>query len=120
MAAQPDPGAVLATLFETLESRRAGDPKLSYVASLFAKGPDAILKKIGEEAAEVIIAAKTAEPAAATAQQRGALVGELADLWFHTLVLMAAYDLPLSALTDELARRSGRSGHDEKAARQSS
>lgn len=110
-------GETLAALFETLQARRGADPAQSYVASLYAKGPDAILKKIGEEAAETIIAAKTAEPADAPPESRSALVHELADLWFHTLVLMAAYDLPLSALTDELGRRMGRSGHDEKASR---
>jgi len=116
-ASESLPGDVIRELFATLESRRGGDPAKSYVASLYAKGPDAILKKIGEEAAETIIAAKTAEAATASTTQRDALVHELADLWFHTLVLMAAYDLPLSALTEELGRRMGRSGHDEKASR---
>lgn len=114
-------GSVLTELFATLEQRRGADPAQSYVASLYAKGSDAILKKIGEESAETLLAAKaldlavaaTADPAAA----RHDLVHELADLWFHSLVLLAAYDLPLSALTDELARRSGRSGLDEKASR---
>lgn len=107
----------LAALFATLVARRGADPAQSYVASLYAGGPDAILKKIGEEAAETLIAAKSAQTAGADPGARAALVHELADLWFHTLVLMAAYDLPLTALTGELARRAGRSGHDEKAAR---
>ncbi len=109
MTAAIPPDDVLAKLFATLQSRRNADPRQSYVASLYAKGADAILKKIGEEATETVIAAK--------GDDRAALVHELADLWFHTLVLMAAYDLPLSALIDELARRGGRSGLDEKASR---
>jgi len=103
------PQDVIAELLATLQARKTADPGKSYVASLYAKGADAILKKIGEEAAETIIAAK--------GEDRVALVHELADLWFHTLVLMAAYDIPLDALTAELARRTGRSGLDEKASR---
>jgi phosphoribosyl-ATP pyrophosphohydrolase len=110
-----DPGAVLDELYAVLLERKAADPKTSYVAGLYAKGPDAILKKIGEEAAETLLAAK--DMADGGNKERAALVHELADLWFHTLVLMAAYDLPISALADELARRSGRSGLEEKAAR---
>lgn len=105
----PDPGEVLRELYATLEARKGADPKASYVASLYAKGLDAILKKVGEEAAETLIAAKGGDPAA--------LTHELADLWFHTLVLMTQQGLPLSALTDELAQRFGQSGHAEKAAR---
>jgi phosphoribosyl-ATP pyrophosphohydrolase len=99
----------IAALYAILEGRKAADPAQSYVASLYAKGVDGILKKVGEEAAETLIAAKNPDDAA--------LIHEVADLWFHTLVLMAARGLPLSALTDELARRQGRSGLDEKAAR---
>ena len=110
-----DAGEVLDELYAVLLERKAADPKTSYVAGLYAKGPDAILKKIGEEAAETLLAAKDA--AGGGNKQRAALVHELADLWFHTLVLMAAYDLPIGAVTDELARRTGRSGLDEKAAR---
>lgn len=102
---------VLAQLYQTLLDRKRASPEQSYVAGLYAKGPDAILKKVGEEAAETLIAAKNADPRA--------LLHELADLWFHTLVLMAAKDLPVSALMDELAGRFGRSGLDEKAARKS-
>ena len=105
-------GEVLDALYATLLERKSADPKTSYVAGLYAKGADAILKKVGEEAAEVLLAAKGSGEGA-----RAALVHELADLWFHTLVLMAAYDLPIGELTDELARRSGRSGLAEKAAR---
>lgn len=104
-----NPGDVLSELYATLEARRAADPQSSYVASLYAKGIDGILKKVGEEATETLIAAKNPEPKA--------LVYELADLWFHTLVLLAHKELPLSALTDELARRFGTSGHAEKASR---
>ncbi len=101
--------ASLEALLELLRARRGADPAESYVASLYARGSNAILKKIGEEATEVLLAAKEGDAEA--------LVHELADLWFHCLVLMAERDLPLRALTDELARRSGRSGHAEKASR---
>nr|WP_234981466.1 phosphoribosyl-ATP diphosphatase [Fontimonas thermophila] len=100
---------MLGELYRVLQARKSADPDRSYVASLYAKGMDAILKKIGEEAAETLIAAKNGDD--------GALVHELADLWFHTLVLLAQRDLPLTRLTDELARRFGTSGHAEKAAR---
>ena len=103
------PADVLSQLYQTLVDRKSAPADKSYVASLYVKGVDAILKKVGEEAGETLIAAKNADQAA--------LVHELADLWFHTLVLMAAKNVPLSALTGELASRFGRSGHDEKAAR---
>lgn len=103
------PGDTLSELCATLEARKSAEPGSSYVAGLHAKGLDAILKKVGEEAAETLIAAKN--------EAREPLVYELADLWFHTLVLMSHRDIPLSAVTDELARRLGRSGLDEKASR---
>ncbi|WP_020647774.1 phosphoribosyl-ATP diphosphatase [Solimonas variicoloris] len=103
------PADVLSQLFATIESRKGGDPKASYIASLYAKGVDGIAKKVGEEAAETIIAAKNADDAA--------LIHELADLWFHTLVLLAQRGLALEQLSGELARRFGTSGHAEKAAR---
>ena len=106
---------VLDALYATLVARRGADPSTSYVASLYAKGTDTILKKIGEEAAETIIAAK--DCASGGALERVKLVSEVADLCFHVMVLMAAYDVPLSSLTDELARRTGRSGLVEKASR---
>ena len=81
----------------------------SYVASLFAKGDDAILKKIGEEATEAVMAAKDGDPRRITA--------EVADLWFHCLVLLARYGLSPADVLAELARREGTSGHAEKAAR---
>jgi phosphoribosyl-ATP pyrophosphohydrolase len=105
----PPLAQVLEALEALLRARRGADPKRSYTASLYAAGADAILKKIGEEAAEVLLAAKNPD--------RSQLVHELADLWFHTLVLMTAYDVPLSALGAELARRMGHSGLEEKAAR---
>ena len=116
-APEQTPDQVLAALFATLQQRKGADPGQSYVAGLYAKGVDAILKKVGEEAGETLIAAKNLAQAGAGPQSHAALVHEVADLWFHTLVLLAAYDLPLSALTDELARRMGRSGLEEKASR---
>lgn len=100
---------VLPELYETLCARKTAGADSSYVAKLYAGGIDAILKKVGEEAVETVIAAKGGDDKA--------LVHELADLWFHTLVLMAHRNVPLSALNDELARRQGRSGIDEKAGR---
>ena len=100
---------VLSDLYATLQERKGADAASSYVARLYRDGLDAILKKVGEEAAETLVAAKN--------NDRAALVHELADLWFHSLVLMAAKDVPLSDLTAELARRRGRSGLDEKASR---
>ncbi|NCA69570.1 MAG: phosphoribosyl-ATP diphosphatase [Sphingobacteriia bacterium] len=100
---------VLARLAEVLESRKGADPGDSYVAGLYAKGLDAILKKIGEEATETVMAAKDGVP------ER--LVREVADLWFHTLVLLAHQGLGPDAVLDELRRRFGLSGLAEKAAR---
>lgn len=104
--------AILNKLAAELEARKGADPKASYVASLYAKGIDAILKKIGEEAAETLIAAKGGD--------RDQLVHELADLWFHCLVLAAHTGLGPDDILNELDRRFGVSGHAEKAARQSS
>jgi phosphoribosyl-ATP pyrophosphohydrolase len=108
-------------LYQVICDRRDHPQADSYVASLIAKGPDAILKKIGEETAEVIIAAKNrgtvkdaeTNPAAATT----ALVHEIADLTFHTLILMADQRIPPGAVTAELKRRFGTSGLTEKANR---
>ena len=99
----------LARLAAVIESRRGGDPDKSYVARLFAKGPDAILKKIGEEATETVMAAKDGDP------QR--IVAEMADLWFHCLVALAAYGLKPDAVLTELTRREGLSGLEEMALR---
>ena len=102
--------AILKCLTEVLEQRKGADPESSYVAALYAKGLDKILKKVGEEATEVVIAAKGG--------QRDELVYELADLWFHTLVLMAHQNLTPDDVLNELARRFGVSGIEEKASRQ--
>ncbi|MDX1697246.1 MAG: phosphoribosyl-ATP diphosphatase [Thiohalobacterales bacterium] len=99
----------LEKLAAVIEARKAAEPGSSYVASLFDKGMNGILKKVGEEAAETIIAAK--EP------DDEQLVHETADLWFHTLVMLAERGLGPAAVLDELERRFGTSGHDEKAAR---
>lgn len=106
---------LLARLADTLESRRpsqGGDPASSYVAKLLAKGPDAFLKKIGEEATELVMAAKDGVP------ER--IVSETADLWFHTLVLLTHYNLRPEDVLRELARREGLSGLAEKASRTTS
>jgi phosphoribosyl-ATP pyrophosphohydrolase len=109
--ASPDASAedTLARLAAVIESRRGGDPDKSYVARLFAKGPDAILKKIGEEATETVMAAKDGD--------RTRIVAEMADLWFHTMVALAAFGLKPQDVLDELARREGLSGLDEFALR---
>jgi len=100
---------VLKKLGEVIESRKTESADSSYVASLFAKGMDSILKKVGEEAAETIVSAKNDDDAQ--------LVHETADLWFHTLVMLAARGLGPEQVLAELERRFGVSGHDEKAAR---
>ncbi len=100
---------ILQQLAEVLEARKHADADNSYVASLYQAGTDKILKKIGEEAAETIMAAKDGDPAK--------IVYETADLWFHTMVLLAHNDIPVSAVIEELDRRFGLSGHDEKASR---
>ncbi len=101
---------VLIRLYATLLERKSADPESSYVSRLYRDGIDAILKKIGEEATETVLAAK--------GDDRGALVHELADLWFHALVLMAARGIPPQDVTGELSRRMGQSGLAEKAARE--
>ena len=109
MSGLTTPGDTIGELYRVLQDRRTADPGASYVASLYRKGPDAILKKVGEEAAETLIAAKNPDDEA--------LVRELADLWFHALVLMAQRDIAPQRVTTELARRFVTSGHAEKAAR---
>ena len=101
--------SILERLEAAIAERRGADPKSSYVASLNARGLDAILKKVGEEATEAVIAAKGGA--------REALVHEVADLWFHCLVMLAWHDVKISEVLAELERREGRSGHDEKASR---
>jgi phosphoribosyl-ATP pyrophosphohydrolase len=101
--------STLEKLAEVIEQRKHADPQRSYVAGLYEKGLDAILKKVGEEATETILAAKGEESAR--------VVSETADLWFHTLVMLAARGLGPADVLAELERRFGLSGLDEKAAR---
>lgn len=96
-------------LADVIESRKGADPDESYVASLYDKGLDSILKKVIEEATETVLAAK--------GEDDRQLIHETADLWFHTLVMLAAKDLGPEAVLSELERRFGLSGHAEKAAR---
>jgi phosphoribosyl-ATP pyrophosphohydrolase len=100
---------ILNRLADLLEQRKTADPSSSYVAKLYAKGMDSILKKVGEEATETVIAAKGGN--------KEDIVYETADLWFHTLVMLAKADLKPQDVLDELARREGLSGIDEKNAR---
>ena len=99
----------LGRLAAVIASRRGGDPEQSYVARLFAKGEDAILKKVGEEATEVVLACKDG--------RAGRIVAEVADLWFHTLVALAAHGLAPADVLAELRRREGLSGLEEFARR---
>lgn len=99
----------LARLAAVIEARRGGDPDKSYVARLFDKGTDAILKKVGEEATEVVMAAKDGAP------ER--VVAEVADLWFHSMLVLAQFDLKPADVLAELERREGLSGLDEFALR---
>jgi phosphoribosyl-ATP pyrophosphohydrolase len=106
----------LARLAEVIESRkpaRGGDPAASYVARLLENGPDAFLKKIGEEATEVVLAAKDAEHGG----DRAKVVAEMADLWFHCMIALAHYGLKPADVVAELERREGMSGLEEKALR---
>ena len=107
---------ILARVADTLETRlpaRGGNPETSYVAKLLHKGPDAFLKKIGEEATETVMAAKDVDAGADKAK----LVYEIADLWFHSMIALAHYGLRPEDITAELARREGISGIEEKASR---
>ncbi|MDF3833708.1 phosphoribosyl-ATP diphosphatase [Cupriavidus basilensis] len=117
---QPSSADVLARLAAVLESRKpenGGDPDKSYVARLFHKGDDAILKKIGEEATETVMAAKDARAAGLGQEAVGKVVYEVADLWFHSMVLLARFGLQPADVVNELARREGLSGLEEKAQR---
>ena len=100
---------ILDRLAATLEARKQAAPDSSYVAGLYAKGTDAILKKIGEEATEVVLAARDDQPEK--------IIYEVADLWFHTLVLLVHKGLKPADVLNELARREGLSGLAEKAGR---
>ena len=103
---------ILAQLMQVLESRKQADADSSYVASLYSKGLDSILKKIGEESAETIIAAKGGD--------EKQIIYETADLWFHCLVMLAHQGLSAEQVLNELKRRFGLSGLEEKASRQQS
>lgn len=103
----------LAAIIESRKIANGGNPETSYVARLFAKGDDAILKKIGEEATETVMAAKDARVSGDAA----GLLYECADLWFHSLIVLAQFGLTPQQVLDELARREGISGIEEKAAR---
>jgi phosphoribosyl-ATP pyrophosphohydrolase len=111
-AAAPGATDALAQLAAVIESRKpanGGDPEASYVARLFAKGTDAILKKIGEEVTETVMAAKDGD--------RQKIVYEVADLWFHSMIALAAFDLEPADVIRELQRREGMSGLEEFALR---
>ena len=103
----------LADVIETRKPANGGDPEKSYVARLLHKGPDAFLKKIGEEATETVMAAKDID----NGGDRAKLVNEVADLWFHSMIALAHYGLTPADVVDELARREGLSGLEEKALR---
>ena len=100
---------ILDRLADVVEGRRGGDPQASYVSRLLARGEDAVLKKIGEEATELVMAGKE--------RDKLRIVGETADLWFHCLIMLAHYGLRPSDVLMELRRREGISGIDEKASR---
>lgn len=103
----------LAAVIESRKPAQGGDPEKSYVARLLHKGPDAFLKKIGEEATECVMAAKDCDHGGDKAR----LVGEVADLWFHSMVALAHYGLAPADVVAELARREGLGGLEEKARR---
>jgi phosphoribosyl-ATP pyrophosphohydrolase len=103
---------ILMKIARTLELRKQADPETSYVASLYAQGLNTVLKKIGEEATEVVIAANSGD--------KSAIIHETADLWFHTLVMLAQCNLNPEDILIELEKRFGRSGLDEKAGRNKS
>jgi len=100
---------ILSRLADMMEQRKGADPASSYVARLYHKGMDSILKKVGEEATETVIAAKSGK--------KEDIIYETADLWFHTLVMLAKADLKPQDVLDELARREGLSGITEKESR---
>ena len=102
--------STLAVLARVLEERKLASPHTSYVAGLYAEGIDKILKKVGEESTELLLAAKS--------NDRQAIVHEMADLWFHTLVLLTHKGIHPDAVLEELGARMGRSGLEEKAARE--
>lgn len=103
---------VISEIADVIDSRKGGDPKVSYVAKLFSKAPDAALKKVGEEATEVVMAAKDGD--------RDHLIYETADLWFHSMVVLSQAGIRPEEVLQELARREGTSGLVEKANRKES
>ena len=105
--------ARLAAIIESRKPAHGGDPDKSYVARLLHKGPDAFLKKIGEEATEVVMAAKDADHGG----DRSKILYEVADLWFHSMIALAHYGLKPADVIAELERREGTSGIEEKALR---
>ena len=105
--------ARLAAVIESRKTVNGGDPDKSYVARLLHKGPDAFLKKIGEEATEVVMAAKDVDAGA----DKGKILYEVADLWFHTMIALSHYGLTPADVVAELERREGTSGLEEKALR---
>lgn len=105
--------ARLAAVIESRKTANGGDPEKSYVARLLHKGPDAFLKKIGEEATEVVMAAKDVDAGA----DKGKLLYEVADLWFHSMIALSHYGLTPAEVVAELERREGTSGLEEKALR---
>lgn len=108
-----DPLARLAAVIKSRKPANGGNPEASYVARLLHKGPDAFLKKIGEEATEVVMAAKDADHGG----DRAKIVGEVADLWFHCMIALAHYGLEPADVVAELQRREGLGGLEEKALR---
>ncbi|HQS32662.1 MAG: phosphoribosyl-ATP diphosphatase [Polaromonas sp. 39-63-203] len=107
----------LAHIIESRKPANGGDAGQSYVARLLQKGPDAFLKKIGEEATETVMAAKDIDCGGGTPALKGKLVGEVADLWFHSMIALAHYGLSPADVVAELERREGTSGIEEKALR---
>ena len=107
----------LASIIESRKPAHGGDPDKSYVARLLRKGPDAFLKKIGEEATETVLAAKDIDHGGPTAELKARLVGEVADLWFHSLIALVHYGVSPADVLAELERREGTSGIEEKALR---
>ena len=123
MDSKPNLDSVLAHLADVVDQRRADltagkiDASSSYIAQLFTKGDDAILKKIGEEATETVMAAKDSRQHQLDPKHQALLVGEMADLWFHCLVALSKFNLRPEDVLAELKRREGVSGLAEKAAR---
>ena len=115
--------SAFAHLADVVDKRRdafksgQADPKTSYTALLFSKGDDGILKKIGEEATEAVMAAKDVRSSNLAPEQKKLLIGEMADLWFHCLIALSQFNLRPEDVIEELDRRLGTSGIEEKAAR---